>query len=58
MMELMLCEAWTSHDDVTGYGQMTFYHECGKGPEHSGKHSCIGHMDLNTGEADTCREEW
>jgi hypothetical protein len=56
-MELMLCEAWTSHDD-TGEGEMTFYHECGKGLDHRGTHSCIGHMDLNTHEADSCRWEW
>lgn len=52
------CPSWTSHDDIGGEGEMTFFHECGKDEAHEGKHHCIGHSDLNTHEWDSCHWEW
>lgn len=51
------CSSWTSHDDIGGEGERTFYHECGQVLGHEGKHQCFGHRD-DWGEWDTCQEQW
>lgn len=52
------CDAWTSHDDVGGEGERTFYHECGQQQSHGGKHTCMGHVNEWDGAWDSCNEEW
>jgi len=53
-----LCSDWTSHDDITGDGQETFYHECGRAESHVGHHKCFGHQDEFTREWSVCDVEW
>lgn len=53
------CEAWTSHEDVTGEGEQTFYHECVRESGHEGLHTCLGHsLRWSGGELACCNHTW
>jgi hypothetical protein len=54
----ILCDSWTSHDDVGGEGEQTFYHECGGELGHAGRHTCFGHRSDWDDAWESCWQTW